>query len=392
MRWTCRRSLAIAFLSAGAALVVAASVAPRTAAAGPAATPSAAPSFDLSGLPTPTPQTTPTPWTSAYPGGVSVGPTFSPQPTPETTPTPAPGTVPEDSPGLFDIGGHIRQAIDDWFRSVVQSALDPVLSFLGQTILATPGVADEYRVKELWGVSAGIANGLLILFALVGAGIVMGHETVQSRHALKDILPRLIVGAIAANASLAVAGLLIHTANALSQAFLGEGVDPVNATAAIRDLVVAPIATGGIFVILVGLVVAVLTIMLVCIYIARVATLILLVVAAPLALICHALPQTDGLAQLWWRSVLGLFAVQVGQSLVLVTALRVFFDSDHHALGFALGGGVVDMLLCICLLWVLVKIPSWVGRWVRSGQRRGGGVTGQLAKAAVLIKIVAAAL
>src|SRR5579885_2780349 len=129
MRWTRRRSLALALLGAGVALAVASSVAPRTAAAGPAATPSVVPSFDLSGLPTPMQQTTPTPWTSAYPGGVSIGPTFSAQPTPQTTPTPAPGTVPGDSPGLFDIGGHIRQAIDDWFRSVVQSALDPVLSF-----------------------------------------------------------------------------------------------------------------------------------------------------------------------------------------------------------------------------------------------------------------------
>jgi len=397
MRWTRRRLLALALVSAVVALAVAASAAPRALAAGTPTTPTL-----TQPSPTPSPAPSPPPPTAGPPGlpkisspgtppwGLPLFPgsiTVEPQPS-----TPTSGANATDNPGLFDLAGHVRQAIDDWFRSVVQSALDPVLSFLGQTILATPGVADEYRVKELWGVSAGIANGLLILFALVGAGIVMGHETVQSRHALKDILPRLIVGAIAANASLAVAALLIHAANALSQAFLGQGVDPVNATAAIRDLVVAPIATGGIFVILVGLVVAVLTIMLVCIYIARVAMLILLVVAAPLALICHALPQTDGLAQLWWRSVLGVFAIQVGQSLVLVTALRVFFDSDHHALGFALGGSIVDMLLCICLLWVLVKIPSWVGRWVRGGQRRGGGVTGQIAKAAVLIKIVAAAL
>jgi hypothetical protein len=40
----------------------------------------------------------------------------------------------------------------------------------------------------------------------------------------------------------------------------------------------------------------------------RVALLILLVAAAPLALICHALPQTEGLARLWWRATAACLA------------------------------------------------------------------------------------
>jgi len=98
-----------------------------------------------------------------------------------------------------------------------------------------------------------------------------------------------------------------------------------------RQLVLAPLATGGIFLILLGLVVAVLAVVLLAIYVVRVALLVLLVAAAPLALVCHALPQTEGLARLWWRATIACFAAQIGQSLVLVAALRVFFVSGGNA-------------------------------------------------------------
>jgi hypothetical protein len=70
--------------------------------------------------------------------------------------------------------------------------------------------------------------------------------------------------------------------------------------------------------------------------------------------------------------------VQVGQSLVLVTALRVFLASGGPTtLGIASTGGMVDLLVAACLCWVLVKIPTWVGRMVFSngGRRRSGGTT-----------------
>ena len=78
---------------------------------------------------------------------------------------------------------------------------------------------------------------------------------------------------------------------------------------------------------LLGGVVAVLAIVLLATYVVRLALVILLVVAAPICLVCHALPQTEGLAKLWWRAFAGTLAIQVAQSLVLITALRVFLAS-----------------------------------------------------------------
>ncbi len=321
------------------------------------------------------------------PPGIQVGPGNTTAP---TTPTPGSGGSvsggTQASPGLFDITGHITAAIDDWFRSVVTDALNPILTLLGHTLLATPNVTAQSRVGQLWQMTEGIADAFLVLFVLVGGAIVMGHETIQTRTAIKDVLPRIVVAAVAVNASLSLAGLAISTADSLSQAVLGQGVDPSGAAVVLRQLVLGSLADGGIFVVLLGGVVAVLAIILLATYIVRLALVILLIVAAPICLVCHALPQTEGLAKLWWRAFAGTLAVQVAQSLVLVTALRVFLASGGPAnLGIASTGGLVDLLVSACLCWVLVKIPGWVSKVVFSGSRGHGGL-GRVVRDVIIYK------
>ena len=311
------------------------------------------------------------------PAGIQVGPGGTTTP---TTPVPGSGGSvsggTQPSPGLFDITGHVEAAIDSWFRDLVTAALDPILTLLGHTLLATPNVTAQSRVGQLWQMTEGISDAFLVLFVLVGGAIVMGHETLQTRTAIKDVLPRIVVAGIAVNASLSLAGLVISTADSLSQAIMGQGVDPSQAAVVLRQLVLGSLASGGIFVVLLGGVVAVLAIVVLGTYICRLALVILLVVAAPICLVCHALPQTDGLAKLWWRAFSGALAVQVAQSLVLITALRVFLATGGPAnLGIASTGGLVDLLVSACLCWVLVKIPGWVSRTVFSGSRGRGGMS-----------------
>ena len=325
--------------------------------------------------------------TGEGPPPIQVGPSGTTAP---STPTSGSGgTVSggtQSSPGLFDITGHIEAAIDDWFRSLVTDALDPVLTLLGHTLLATPNVTAQSRVGQLWRMAEGIADAFLVLFVLAGGAIVMGYETFQTRTALRDVLPRIVVAAVAVNASLGLAGLAITTADSLSAAVLGQGVDAANAAVVLRQLVLGSLASGGIFVVLLGGVVAVLAVVMLATYVVRLALVILLVVAAPICLVCHALPQTEGLAKLWWRAFSGTLAVQVAQSLVLITALRVFLASGGPSnLGIASTGGVVDLLVSACLCWVLVKIPGWVSRVVFSGSRGRGGI-GRVARDVIIYK------
>ncbi|MBV9660766.1 MAG: hypothetical protein JO337_06375 [Acidimicrobiales bacterium] len=294
------------------------------------------------------------------------------------------------SPGLFDIPGQIEAAIDSWFRDLVTAALDPVLTLLGQSLLATPDLTSIGQVGQLWQMTAGIADAFLVLFVLVGAAIVMGYETVQTRTGLKDVLPRIVIAAVAANASLAVVGLGISAADALSEAVLG-GVGPAQAAVALRQLVLGALADGGIFVVLIGGVIAVLAVILLCTWIVRLALTVILIVAGPVLLVCHALPQTEGLARLWWRAIAALLGVQVAQSLVLVTALRVFVAAGGPAtLGIASSGGLVDLLVSACLCWVLVKIPFWASKLVFGGRRRSGGGATRVARDVIIYKGVQA--
>src|SRR5215216_4515109 len=84
-------------------------------------------------------------------------------------------------------------------------------------------------------------------------------------------------------------------------------------------------------------------------YVLRVAVLVGLTVAGPLALAGHALPQTEALARWWWRGVTACLAIPVAQSLALITALRVFFHADQDRV-LGLGAArLVDLLVATCL-------------------------------------------
>jgi hypothetical protein len=170
-------------------------------------------------------------------------------------------------------------------------------------------------------------------------------------------------------------------------------VNPSNATAVLTQLVTAPLGSGGIFLVLMGLVAAVLGVVLLAVYVIRVALLILLVAVAPIALTCHALPQTDGLARLWWRAVAGLLAIQVGQAVVLITALRVFFTANGHTvLGLTSSGGLVDMLVAICLLYILIRIPGWVSKAVFAGTGHSPGSAARAVKTMVVYRALRAGM
>ena len=346
------------------------------------------------GPPAPTTAPTPPPTTpsAGQPAtGIQVGPSL---PTVPTTPGPGPAVNLPGSGGcgFFDVTCHITAAINGWFRDLVTSALNPVLDLMGRTVLATPDLTGG-KVSQLWGITAGVANAIVVLFVLTGGAIVMARETLQTRYAAKDLAPRIVLGVIAANASLAVIRLAIPAANSLSQALLGGGLNPTDATDAMRQLVVTPLGAGGIFLVLLGLVAAVLAVVLLGTYVIRVALLVLLAAAAPLALICHCLPQTERTARLWWRAMAGLFAIQLAQTLVLICALKVFFTPDGHAtLGLSASGGLVDVLVAICLLWVLVRIPSWVARAVFAGSGHRPSTLLGAVKVGVVYKLVRAGM
>jgi hypothetical protein len=317
-------------------------------------------------------------------GGIEVGPTL---------PAPAPPSKGEEveagkasHPGFFDVGGKIEQAINDWFADLVKDALNPAMLLVGRTLLSTPQIAGEAEVRSYWQLSLGIADALFVLVVMAAGAILMTHETLQSSYALKDFIPRLLIAGIAANASLAISGQMLAFANVLSSGLLGSGVNPEQAGHTLELLVLHSIAEGRIFLVLLGLACAVLAVALLILYIVRAALIVLLVCAAPVMLISHGLPQTEGMARFWWRAMLAALGVQAAQALTLAATVHVFFASGRSVLGIGTGGSVVDLLLVLCLFWVLLRIPFWAKELAFS--RRYSSSTARMAKTYVLVRLV----
>lgn len=311
----------------------------------------------------------------------------APPGTPGAPTAPAPGSPQEPGGVAGWIGKAISGAIEWFFRTLIVSALNPLLELMGRTLLSTPTPDELPRLAELWEGSRLIAVSAYVLLVMLGGLVLMGHETVQTSYSAKEIAPRIVVGFLAANLSLWVAGVTAALANALSRAVLGGGVNPDTGAAAMRELVMNALTADGLWLIFIGLALAVMIVVLLVTYVIRVALFAVLIVSAPLALACHALPQTEGIAYWWWRAFGALLAIQLGQSLTLTVALRVFFAPGGFTL-FGDGGadGWVSLFLCLGLLVILIKIPFWIMGAVRVS--RGRSMVGSLARAYLAYKTV----
>jgi len=118
------------------------------------------------------------------------------------------------------------------------------------------------------------------------------------------------------------------------------------------------------------------------VYVIRVMITVVLVIAGPLFLMFHALPHTDPLAQWWWKATTAVLAIQVGQSLVLLVAVKTLLSGGVYL--FTSFGAFGTMIGAIGLFIVLFKIPFWLFAAVRIGS--GRSLIGGLARAYVAAK------
>ncbi|MFB9509594.1 hypothetical protein ACFFS2_30820 [Streptomyces aurantiacus] len=346
--------------------------------------------------PAPTASTEPAPTPSRTESSCSASDCI-PQPDPSASSVPTAGPMPPaEVPGGDGTGGisgwiaeGISSAITGFFKSVIKFALNPLLELLSGTLLTTPSPASMPRVGELWTNSWQIAAACYALLIAIAGIVVMSHETVQTRYSIKEMAPRIPLGFLAAALSLFFAGKAVDLANALSRAAMDGGVNADSAGPALRDFVLSSFSAGSdsIFLILMWLVVIGVLVALLLTFVVRVALTIILIVAAPLALICHALPQTDGIARWWWKAFGGVLAIQVAQSLALITGVRVFLTPGGFGPTGLFGlndNGLVNVLVALALMYVVFKIPFWILRSIQLGH--GRSFVGSVARAYVMYK------
>lgn len=315
--------------------------------------------------PTPAPATPPpvTPLPGTTVPATPQSPTTPRFPITPTFPTSPDGSFDSGEPecGVRDIGGCVQRAIDGFFERMVDSALNPLLELLSGTLLTTPEPDEFPRIGELWSQSWQLVLGMYGLLVMAGGILLMLYEVAQTRWGVRELLPRIMLGFLAGAMSMTIATTAIRFANTLAMALAGEGVEPDSAGVALRELAsVGGGAALGLFNLLLRTVLVVVVTVLLIVYVIRVAITVVLIVAAPLALMCHALPGLDGIARWWWRAFAACLAIQVVQSLVLVTMVRVLLTPGGFGFFGGNRDGAVSLLVALALMVLLIKVPFWL--------------------------------
>jgi hypothetical protein len=216
------------------------------------------------------------------------------------------------------------------------------------------------------------------VLAIIAAGIVaMTHETIQVRYSIKDLLPRVVLGAVAANFSLTWCGMLLDTGDALTHAVAGQPLADTGSLDVIKGQLVAALTDPqvALLTLLVAGVATVLLFLLIFQWIIRFGVLLILAVLGPFALAAYCLPQLDTAAGLWWRTLLGTLGTHLLQAVTLYTGLAVFLSPDAQLpslLPVLAASQTGNLLVLLVLLVVCVKIPGLMRRYVL----RGGGGSG----------------
>ncbi|MFJ9554338.1 hypothetical protein ACIRPH_11010 [Nocardiopsis sp. NPDC101807] len=294
--------------------------------------------------------------------------------------------------GALEVSCHITQ----WFHGLVVGVLDPLLGWVAGKLFATPG--PTAGVAAVWeGVSA-TANALYLLLVLAAGFVLMAHHSVQAQYGAREVLPRLVVGFVASNASLDVVGLAAEASTAVAGAVADDGIDAGAAARHLSSRSTPFLADETSAVVLFLLVFVVLLVLWVVVEIVRVVIVVLLMVGGPLMLMFHGLPQTNRVAQMWWRTLAAVCLVPVAQAIAFVALTRVFFEGDTRALFGVVHivrgeADLFDLFLLLVLVYVQIRIPVWAYRAVWSppaGRSPAADAAKSLASTAVLVAVTAA--
>jgi len=259
-----------------------------------------------------------------------------------------------------------------WLAQAVLAIIKVLWGLLSTTAFTTPDVSTLPQVVDLTTTSVLIVNACFVLAVITAGIVVMTSGSVQSRYGVGELAPRLVVGWIAANFAIPICQYLVQLANALTRAFTGDGVTAQGSLGQLQQVTVDGLnnPASAFLAVIIGLIIAALTGMLLVTWIVRLSVLVILVGISPVALACHATPFTDGVARLWWRGMLGTLATVVLQALTLHTALSVFLDPNANLQQLGIPHdpiGTFNLFIVMCLLWVVVKIPGLMRRYVTKG-------------------------
>jgi hypothetical protein len=277
----------------------------------------------------------------------------------------------------------------EWLTEKILAMFGELLALMTARFLVSPDVTLLPQVQQLAGWSLTVVDAVYVL-AVTAAGLMQfTGGGVEARFQVKDLLPRLVFGFVAANFGVEVCRLLIEVANAVTSSLAGQAAAAPQLAEHVRDQLEPAHEHEAtlLLVTVIGLLVVILFIQLLLGWFTRIAVLVVLAGLAPLALACHGLPQTQPAAVLWWRTLAGSLTVPALQAVFLTVGAGLLTGPAPvipQLLDFpdASGMQVANMLIALCMLLVAVRIPKYVGRYVT--QQQPGNTAAVLVRAVLL--------
>ncbi|MEU4693746.1 conjugal transfer protein TrbL family protein [Actinoplanes sp. NPDC023714] len=278
----------------------------------------------------------------------------------------------------------LYDGIVEWLAEQVVSMLAGLVGFLTDEVFLSPDVTVFPQVQQLAERSLLVVNAAYVL-AFITAGLLgMTHGSLQTQYQVKELLPRLVVGLIAANFGVELCGALIEIGNALTLTLAGETAAGPQVVRFVQNRIMYAFTNPGVALLaaVLGVLIVVLLYLLIVSWFGRVAILIVLAGIAPAALACYGLPQTQAVAGLWWRSLLGCLATPVLQALFFAEGVNLLLGPTYRVpelLGADADGSdfeIANLFIATCLLMLTVRIPKLVGRYLTNSgvQRNPAGV------------------
>ncbi len=247
------------------------------------------------------------------------------------------------------IGDVVNEAIQGFVGGVINSIGKPIIDALKQFTTATPLMAQNGAVFNLWVVIVAITDVLfLLVIGLIGFRImgssVLGFEDVD----LRSLIPQIIMVFIIANLSIFAIDAIITVSNAMIQALLiGMSNDII--WTALGGLITTA-ATVNIGVLLFIAIAIILAVMLLIYYLKRLIILYIGAVLSPLIVLLWLLPSFRDFAISAAKMYITTIFVLFVQVVVLMLAVSLFSGLVQGE-----GNPFMTALLAIATLSVLLS-------------------------------------
>jgi hypothetical protein len=289
-----------------------------------------------------------------------------------------------------------------WVAQQVTSALQPVINVLLKSplnIITQTPPADTYQnpTVSTWcsAFLTVIDLALASLIVIGGYNMIVGRELGLPHAGLAEFLPRLLLSFGAAHFSLYFLGLFIDLENALCS------VATTLASTSMLTTIITGIFQGnlpgeGLLAWVLAFVLGVMAVLLGAQMVARLALLWILLVLSGPGLACFALPQTMGFGRMWLSLTASTVLVQFFQVVALALGGTLLTSLGASNL-FGVGGTLATLLVCVALLYLVLRIPGIVHRLAlrpmmdasAAAARAAGGTAGFVADVAPVGLVVA---